>query len=93
MPLRTDAEWSRRCQHMVVNLKQIGDSVTQLRYAGAWSKKLEDRAYVFDQEMARLGINYYAAVGDDFGRRILFIIVAESEAGRVAELISRLESR
>ena len=51
------------------------------------------RAYLFDQEMARLGVRYSAAMGVRDRRRALLVSVPESDAGRVAEVVVRLERR
>jgi hypothetical protein len=78
---------------MVADPAELESPLTQLCYSGAWGEKLVHRAYVFDQEMARLGIKYHAVVGVVFRRRVLLVTIPKSEASRVAECIARLERR
>jgi hypothetical protein len=85
--------WERRCQHTVADLAELSQPVVALWYVGEWGAALEHRAYVFDQEMARLGVRYHAALGVRFRRWALLVSVPESQAAKVAEVIDRLERR
>ena len=85
--------WQRRCQHTVASPTDLPQPVVSLWDVGAWGQKLEHRAYVFDQEMARLGLQYFAVLGVRYGRRALRITISVSQSERVAEVIARLETR
>jgi hypothetical protein len=85
--------WERRCQHIVADPLELTQPIVALWYVGKWGADLEHRAYVFDQEMARLGIRYYAKLGIHFRRRALLISVSELQAAQVAEVIANMELR
>jgi hypothetical protein len=67
--------------------------VTSLWYCGRWGRGLEHRAYVFDQEMARLGLSYHAALDVRWRRRALLVTVPAAAAAQVAWVIASLERR
>ena len=84
--------WERRCQHRVADAARlVGHPLASLWYSGQWGQELEHRAYVFDQEMARLGVQYHAVAAVRYRRWALWITVAASQVARVAEVIARLE--
>jgi hypothetical protein len=85
--------WERRCQHLVADVAELQQPVTTLWYGGPWGTELEHQAYVFDQEMARLEIRYFAVLAVRYRRYAWHLTVAESDAEQVAETIARLERR
>jgi hypothetical protein len=85
--------WEHRAQHRVADPARLAQPVVSLWYNGEWGRELEHRAYVFDQEMANLGVPYFAEVGIQYRRRVLRVTVPESQAAQVAEVIARLERR
>ena len=84
--------WKKRCQHTVSDIRELPQPVTQLNYCGIWCKKPKERAYLFDQEMAKLGISYHAAVTIVFCRRGLLITIPSAQSPQVSEVIAKLES-
>ena len=93
---RRVGNWAGRCQHMV-SLDEIPSPQHEgLWLGGDWrrrSKKhrAEDVAYLLDQELGRLGIPYSMTLEMRLVGRGFLVIVAESDASRVAAVIARLE--
>jgi hypothetical protein len=83
--------WQHRCQRLVSSPTELSQPVASLWYGGAWGHDLEHRAYVFDQQMGKLGVRYFATIRVCYRRQAMLVTVAQSQAARVAEAIARLE--
>ncbi len=81
----------RRAQHMVGSAAELPQPVSAIDYAGVFGEEAEHNIYLFDQEMARLGVRYFA---EYHGRRLrtsrFTIYVPEEHAAAVAAVAARL---
>jgi hypothetical protein len=55
---RPVGSWRHRCQHLVEDQSELSPPLVSLWYSGRWGEKLEHRAYVLDQEMAKAGVRW-----------------------------------
>ena len=84
-------DWERRCQHRTDDLSKLAGPFSTLSYRGPRRCRFVVRVYRFDQEMARLGVVYYADVAVEYRMRILRITVATKDLAKVKSAIERLE--
>ncbi|AWM37344.1 hypothetical protein GobsT_46940 [Gemmata obscuriglobus] len=83
--------WQRRAQHMVGSVAELPQPVGAVEYAGVFRETAEHNIYLFDQEMARIGVRYFAEFRGRRYRTTRFtIFVPTEQVGAVAAIAARL---
>ena len=78
-------------QHMVDSMDELAQPVAAVTYTGVYGEEAGHNIYLFDQEMAKLRVRYFAEYRRDSYRMTLFTIyVPEEQAGAVAAVAARL---
>ena len=66
--------WQHRAKHLVGSLAELRAPVTPISYAGVFGENAEHNIYLFDQEMARRGVRYFAeCAGARFPRFTIYV--------------------
>jgi hypothetical protein len=78
---------------MVASLADLPQPVVRIDFAGVFGQTAEHNIYLFDQEMARLGVRYFAEYQGRILRTTHFTIyVPQEQAAAVAAVAARLQN-
>jgi hypothetical protein len=77
---------------MVGSVDELEQPVAAVSYTGAYGEDAGHNIYLFDQEMAKLGVVYFAGYRQGVGRTTLFTIyVPADKVCMVAAIAARLQ--
>jgi hypothetical protein len=77
-------EWEHQAVHKVETLADLPQPVTTLFYRKPWGKNPSESIYLFDQQAAKAGIDYYAEYGQAASSRWFLFHIWVNEANREA---------
>lgn len=87
-------DWEHQAVHMVASLDDLPKPVAFLIYGKPWGKDSGESIYLFDQEVAKVGVMYYAKYLPGPGRWNAFSIwVSEKDKDAVQQIIERLSPK
>ena len=86
------APWQHRAQHIAESAEELSQPVVAVNYSGAFGEDAGLTIYRLDQEMAQIGVRYFAEYqGDDFRTAHFKIHVPTKHADAVAAVLARLK--
>lgn len=91
---RQPVAWRKQATHAVANLSELSGELVWVSYQCPSNRSPAQSIYLFDQEIARSGIQHYHAelLGSRFYPSFVIHVPAEDKA-KVTALITKLENR
>src|SRR6266436_6614375 len=86
------AIWRKQAQHAVDSVDELKGPVHPLLIQGRYGDSAPDMIYRFDQDMAKIGLPYYAEFSGWRHGWTFRVWVLEDRASNVQEIISRIRS-
>lgn len=92
---RKRQEWEHQAVHRVSSLDEIPEPVALLHFSKPWGKNPSESIYLFDQEVAKADIAYYAENRQLEGSRwfVFHIWVNEKDQEAIQQIIDRLNPK
>ena len=88
---RKQCDWAKQAHHATASVQDLTPPLATLVYEGDWDQPPEKNIYKLDQEVARLGLRYFAEyLGQWWGFEIT---VSEEHEAAMLQAIRRVEPK